>query len=558
MAPLTTLEEELAEEERVLRTEQEWFLTTQVEPNLRTIQLALVELTIKLPKLAVVKTAIHSYVPINATAPSSGATGLSIPALSNASSTAVSSAASSIKMDIGATTANTENTSSEATTATTTASDPATSTLTVASAPRREEGEEKEEGEGDEEGDEGSMTGPQSVTVPMQGPNLILQQTLGSLPHSSATVTATTGGTTSGTGTGTTTPTSSAPPSGTAAVVITATSGSLLAPAVVVPLPPSNTNQLLHSHRTPGHVTQPYLLEQIKDVQNHIMEAMHRLEDYWAMIIASNNNNGFGSNSHHLERQEQANATSSSSSSPSSLSSKTPLTLDIQETTRTLKTLLGLVERHIRAAIDAMARPRKEKLYPFRVCDPKIFSPALSEDFVIEFFIRDSQVVCAAYALQLTGGNTSGSYSGGNTRTNYLQQTPTGAPTQSSSGSSPSLEGHHLRHQHLHGPSNTSHQQHQQQQQQQKGATQAGRDGGDRGNQKGQATLRPPSPVSHHHTISSQPNHHHQQQQLASKALPWSPSRSPSSSQQPRYAGSEYQPNSSATTSLIPPTNGMK
>lgn len=45
---------------------------------------------------------------------------------------------------------------------------------------------------------------------------------------------------------------------------------------------------------------------------------------------------------------------------------------DIKESTRPLKTLLELLQRHLRAGIEAMAQPNKEKLYPFRVCDPKV------------------------------------------------------------------------------------------------------------------------------------------------------------------------------------------
>ncbi|CAO3565525.1 unnamed protein product [Mortierella alpina] len=127
---------------------------------------------------------------------------------------------------------------------------------------------------------------------------------------------------------------------------------------------------------------------------------------------------------------------------------------EITESIGTLRTLLQLMQRHLRAGIQAMAQPAKEKLYPFKVCDPKIFSPALSEDFVIEFYIRDSQLVCAAYALQLTGGNTTsnpGGGSSGGALVNYLQQalpgasTPTMAPVPSmptaASSVRPSAEG---------------------------------------------------------------------------------------------------------------------
>ncbi|KAG0023860.1 hypothetical protein BGZ81_007907 [Podila clonocystis] len=139
--------------------------------------------------------------------------------------------------------------------------------------------------------------------------------------------------------------------------------------AIVAPIGSQvNPHQLMH--RPPGHLTQPYLLEQLKDVQNHTSQALLRLDDYWKTGVVGSNQ---------------------------------PLPKDIKESTRPLKTLLELLQRHLRAGIEAMAQPNKERLYPFRVCDPKelfthqlyssqIFSPALSEDFVIEFYIRDSQL----------------------------------------------------------------------------------------------------------------------------------------------------------------------
>jgi hypothetical protein len=108
-----------------------------------------------------------------------------------------------------------------------------------------------------------------------------------------------------------------------------------------VPTPQMNTHQVLHSYRPPGHVTQPYALEQLRDVQNHTAHAIFRLEDY---------------------RKWRGEATNVGEGA----------TLDIKEITRALKTMLELLERHIRASIDAMAQPGKEKLYPFRVCDPKV------------------------------------------------------------------------------------------------------------------------------------------------------------------------------------------
>ncbi|KAG0032348.1 hypothetical protein BGZ82_006579 [Podila clonocystis] len=177
--------------------------------------------------------------------------------------------------------------------------------------------------------------------------------------------------------------------------------------AIVAPIGSQvNPHQLMH--RPPGHLTQPYLLEQLKDVQNHTSQALLRLDDYWKTGVVGSNQ---------------------------------PLPKDIKESTRPLKTLLELLQRHLRAGIEVMAQPNKEKLYPFRVCDPKalfthqlyssqIFSPALSEDFVIEFYIRDSQLVCAAYALQLTGGSSAGSNGGysGPSLSTFLNQAPLQTP----------------------------------------------------------------------------------------------------------------------------------
>lgn len=109
--------------------------------------------------------------------------------------------------------------------------------------------------------------------------------------------------------------------------------------AIVAPIGSHvNPHQLMH--RPPGHLTQPYLLEQLKDVQNHTSQALLRLEDYWKTGVVGSN--------------------------------QPPK--DIKESTRPLKTLLELLQRHLRAGIEAMAQPNKEKLYPFRVCDPKVGS----------------------------------------------------------------------------------------------------------------------------------------------------------------------------------------
>lgn len=131
-------------------------------------------------------------------------------------------------------------------------------------------------------------------------------------------------------------PTSTSATAPSTATTVTAGSGTHS-----VPTPQVNTHQVLHSYRPPGHITQPYALEQLRDVQNHTAQAIFRLEDY---------------------RKWRGEATNVGEGS----------TLDIKEITRALKTMLELLERHIRASIEAMAQPGKEKLYPFRVCDSKV------------------------------------------------------------------------------------------------------------------------------------------------------------------------------------------
>lgn len=139
------------------------------------------------------------------------------------------------------------------------------------------------------------------------------------------------------------------------------------------PPPPVNTHQLMHSYRPPGHLTQPYLLEQLKDVQNHTAQAIFRLEDYWSR-------GSVDALSRLQKQQSDANPTIEESFSASTTVEESSVR-DIQGATRPLKTLLELMGRHLRAAIEAMARPRKEKLYPFRVCDPKVRKKSLRWSF---------------------------------------------------------------------------------------------------------------------------------------------------------------------------------
>ncbi|KAF9285262.1 hypothetical protein BGZ74_001515 [Mortierella antarctica] len=300
--------------------------------------------------------------------------------------------------------------------------------------------------------------------------------------------------------------------------------------AIVAPIGSHvNPHQLMH--RPPGHLTQPYLLEQLKDVQNHTSQALLRLEDYWKTGVVGSN--------------------------------QPPK--DIKEFTRPLKTLLELLQRHLRAGIEAMAQPNKEKLYPFRVCDPKIFSPALSEDFVIEFYIRDSQLVCAAYALQLTGGSGSGSNGGhsGPSLSTFLQQAPSQtppAPTSAESATGPlfSSATSHNRNSstdanqastgpHVHfpqQPAQAAHGQAPSSSSQPSTAVTAG-DHLQPAPKVGQITPRPTSPVAlpHHQYQPPQP--------IQSKPYPWSPSRSSPTPQQP----GEYHPSNATSVSVVLPAS---
>ncbi|KAF9575793.1 hypothetical protein EC968_001580 [Mortierella alpina] len=466
MPHLTSLEQELAEEERVLRAEQEWFLTTQVKPGLENIQNALMDLTIKLPKHPVVKATIHSSIPHSAAVPAASTLFTTTATLSsNAGSSTVAS-----------------------------------STSSVTGAPSTTDGVEAAVAESSSRGAETDRSSPDGLQEERQKPSQDVQQE----------------------------------------------SGQLLQTAAIGN--PQNAHQLLSTYRPPGHLTQPYFLEQIKDVQNHTAEALYKLQDYWRHIVRMG------------EQKNETRAKASSSSQHQDQDSET--SSEIAESIGTLKTVLELMQRHLRAGIQAMAQPGKEKLYPFKVCDPKIFSPALSEDFVIEFYIRDSQLVCAAYALQLTGGSymsSSGGGGGSNSSSggafvSYLQQalpgasTPTMASTSSMLTVAPSVkqsaEGfipHSSPQQpptvyggsgsgsgvvggaHLSASNVTT-------------ASVVGHGGGGNGAKSGQGT---PSTLQHHHTSAAQPSHQRQLssggpiQQLPqttgaktpSSSFPWSPSR---------------------------------
>ncbi|KAF9186962.1 hypothetical protein BGZ51_001681 [Haplosporangium sp. Z 767] len=497
MTPSTSLQEELAEEERVLRAEQEWFLSTQVQPNLEAIQKSLLacqdaarlhddakgaltlaisstnndtlkgfvtlagsfivkgELTIKLPKLPVVKAAIHSHIPSNTPAPASSTAAFSASPTTASSSSSSTTAESSGNQD---------------------------TEVTVPT-----------------EGNDGSKGDNSSETEAHESSQIQQQDTQ-----------------------------TQQPPAATSSITTLLSSGP--------PPPQVNTHQLLHSYRPPGHLTQPYFLEQLKDVQNHTDQAIFRLEDYWRSIDDTH-------------KPDKTTLTSA---------------LEIKESTRALRMMLELMQGHLRAGIQAMAQPRKEKLYPFRVCDPKIFSPALSEDFVIEFYICDSQLVCAAYALQLTSGATSGPNPGGSTFASYLQQALPGATSTSALAPSAPLpttilssasvgHTHPPHHHHLPQVPQAAHGYHHSGLSSSFAANTAMRPsgGGHDGVKSGSATPRPSSPPPRRRASSAQNIHQHSSsQQGAGKSYSWLPTRPPTANQHP---GAEHHLSSSHVTN--PPLN---
>ncbi|KAF9279689.1 hypothetical protein BGZ68_007774 [Mortierella alpina] len=498
MPQLTSLQQELAEEERALRAEQEWFLATQVKPGLENIQKALTacqdaarlqddakgaltlaisstnndtlkgfvtlagsfivkgDLTVKLPKLPVVKATIHSNITSNVSAPVAStllATAAAAPSSSNAGSSTVASSNSSVT-GVPSTMDNAE--------------------VAVVESCSRSAETDGSSADGSHEDRQKPLQDAQ------QEPSLSTQQA--------------------------------------------ALGNTQIA------------HQPLNTYRPPGHLTQPYFLEQLKDVQNHTAEAIHKLEDYWQHVVRLGE-----------QKDKTREKASSSQDRDPAISS-----LEIAESIGTLKTLLQLMQRHLRAGIQAMAQPGKEKLYPFKVCDPKIFSPALSEDFVVEFYIRDSQLVCAAYALQLTGGNhtSSAGGGGGGALVSYLQQalpgtsTPSMAPASPTPAATPSVrqsaEGF-IPHSSPQPPPTVY------------GGTGTGVSGAHLsalsaasphvgsggGSKSGQVTPHATSPsvLQHHHTSATQPSHQRQLssgpiQQLpqagaksSSSSFPWSPSR---------------------------------
>ncbi|ORY02220.1 hypothetical protein K493DRAFT_312125 [Basidiobolus meristosporus CBS 931.73] len=62
-----------------------------------------------------------------------------------------------------------------------------------------------------------------------------------------------------------------------------------------------------------------------------------------------------------------------------------------------LESILDLINK----GIESLNRLDEEKLFPNRVCDPKMFQPELPSDIVVQFYIKGSAVVANALIIQL-------------------------------------------------------------------------------------------------------------------------------------------------------------
>lgn len=168
---------------------------------------------------------------------------------------------------------------------------------------------------------------------------------------------------------------------------------------------------------------------------------------------------------------------------------------------------------------------------------------------MIEFYIRDSQLVCAAYALQLSSGSGSGqSSSAGHALTTYLQQALPGASSvstpslphtvvqPSSSATTAAAASSGTDHHHALASSTSVHNGHT----------------GNGGGRGGQGTPRAASPIHHHNGTSGHPSHASHQSNLTQHhgqggnagaggrvTKPWSPTRSPSTPQVSLHPGKE-------------------
>ncbi|CAG8481790.1 8246_t:CDS:10 [Acaulospora morrowiae] len=101
------------------------------------------------------------------------------------------------------------------------------------------------------------------------------------------------------------------------------------------------------------HSKKPYFIEQLVDAQNYITLALNA-----------------------LECSSQACAKESASE------------------------LLGNVLEYISHSRSALNYVSQEKLFPYKICDPQMFSSNLPEDLVVQFHVEGSYIVNSVYALQ--------------------------------------------------------------------------------------------------------------------------------------------------------------
>ncbi|CAG8715003.1 16442_t:CDS:2, partial [Dentiscutata heterogama] len=82
------------------------------------------------------------------------------------------------------------------------------------------------------------------------------------------------------------------------------------------------------------------------------------------------------------------------------------LALDTLECSNNLLTkeksyeLLDTVLKNISNARFILTCANEEKLFPYKICDPQMFSSKLPEDLVIQFHVEGSCIVVSVYALQ--------------------------------------------------------------------------------------------------------------------------------------------------------------
>ncbi|CAG8809225.1 1119_t:CDS:2, partial [Dentiscutata erythropus] len=65
-----------------------------------------------------------------------------------------------------------------------------------------------------------------------------------------------------------------------------------------------------------------------------------------------------------------------------------------------IEQLLDTVLKNISNAQFILTCANEEKLFPYKICDPQLFSSKLPEDLVIQFHIEGSCIVVSVYALQ--------------------------------------------------------------------------------------------------------------------------------------------------------------